>query len=49
MVSPKASEPAITFLSAVDNTGIAKYVVTWSKDGNVEGTKETTETALTLD
>ena len=49
VVSPKASEPAITFLSAVDNTGIAKYVVTWSKDGNVEGTKQTTETALTLD
>ena len=49
VVSPKASEAEIRFLPSVDNTGVEKYKVSWSKGGEQVGSREVTQTALILD
>ena len=49
VVSPKASEAEIRFLPSVDNTGVEKYKVSWSKGGEQVGFREVTQTALILD
>ena len=46
VVSPKASEAEIRFLPSVDNTGVEKYKVSWSKGGEQVGFREVTQTAL---
>lgn len=49
VVSPKAAEAEIRFLPSVDNTGVEKYKVSWSKGGEQVGSREVTQTALILD